>query len=616
MLKPFLLLLVALLIVLGCGSDLDDLVKTEPQTTDSAVLEIPFDSIALDDLSSFATDGANWVIAGEVTSNYLVKHDLKIIPGHGVLVNLPVENGAAHIATTLEHMDIEISFDVMVPKESNSGIYFQGRYEVQILDSWGVENPGPGDMGGLYQRWEEDRQGFEGKAPDLNAAIAPGLWQHFHILFRAPRFDREGKKIQNALFKHVYLNDRLIHENVEVKGPTRSHQLQGEAPWGPLFIQGDHGPVAFKNFLYKLSDDDTISLSEIQYDFYDFPYDHLPFFDTVNPTSSGSLEYIDIEKVTSKKEEYGIDFKGKMMVPSSGNYLFETDLDDGGDFWIDSTLVVSNSAKMGRDQSSSIINLKNGTHDFRLSFVQDRSRALAQISYEGPQISKRNFGRPPASALNSRSNSTKLILPPPDAPEMIRGFIMHKGKKLTHIISVGDPTGVHFAYNLPEAALVKVWKGDFGDASEMWEGRGKEQILQPTLASVDLSNALPFALLQSTNDRWPEDKSALKYMGYDLNSDRRPVFRYLLHEREILDEISPAEAESIQRNITISGEGPSICLKLGEGLSIQKVADDLYSVDGHYFIISTADLTIRQEIGRQQLVAQIESHNFSYKILW
>ena len=106
MLKPFLLLPVALLILLGCGSDLEDLVKTEPQTKESTYLEIPYDSIALNDLSYCSTEGANWVIAGEVTSNYLVKHDLKIIPGHGVLVNLPVEQGAAHIATTFEHMDI------------------------------------------------------------------------------------------------------------------------------------------------------------------------------------------------------------------------------------------------------------------------------------------------------------------------------------------------------------------------------------------------------------------------------------------------------------------------------------------------------------------------------
>lgn len=138
--------------------------------------------------------------------------------------------------TTDKWGDCTIKLEVMVPKGSNSGIYVMGEYEVQILDSFGKEKVGPGDIGGLYGA----------AAPRSNAAKAPGQWQSFEIDFQAPRFEN-GKKVANAMFKKVTLNGQVIHENVEMKGPTPSGVTGKEAAAGPLMFQGDHGPVAFRN---------------------------------------------------------------------------------------------------------------------------------------------------------------------------------------------------------------------------------------------------------------------------------------------------------------------------------------------------------------------------------
>ena len=132
--------------------------------------------------------------------------------------------------------DCLIELEVMVPKGSNSGIYVMGEYEVQILDSWGKAKVGTGDMGGIYAT----------SAPKSNASKKPGEWQTFAIEFRAPRFDA-GKKTANAKFVKVTLNGTVIHENVEVKGPTPSCLTNKEHAEGPLLFQGDHGPVAFRN---------------------------------------------------------------------------------------------------------------------------------------------------------------------------------------------------------------------------------------------------------------------------------------------------------------------------------------------------------------------------------
>src|SRR5438093_343659 len=83
-------------------------------------------------------------------------------------------------------------------------------------------------------------------APKTNAAKAPGEWQKMVIEFKAPRFEGE-KKTASAKFAKVTLNGQVIHENVEMKGPTPSGITGKEAATGPLMFQGDHGPVAFRN---------------------------------------------------------------------------------------------------------------------------------------------------------------------------------------------------------------------------------------------------------------------------------------------------------------------------------------------------------------------------------
>ena len=166
-------------------------------------------------------------------------------PGTGVAVNGP-KGRTRNLFSRLGHGDVEAHIEFMVPKGSNSGVYFQGRYEVQILDSWGVEHPKYGDCGGIYQRWK-DGKGFEGRPPRVNASRPPGQWQTFDCVFRAPRFNAQGQKIANAKFVKVVHNGTVVHENVEVTGPTRAAAFGDEKPTGPLMLQGDHGPVAYRN---------------------------------------------------------------------------------------------------------------------------------------------------------------------------------------------------------------------------------------------------------------------------------------------------------------------------------------------------------------------------------
>ena len=201
------------------------------------------------DFSTWQGDTGQWQIVGGVFMNPQNEKLLSSEPGAGIILNGPAGK-TVHLFSKEQWQDVKAHIEFMVPKGSNSGVYFMGRYEIQVFDSWQKASEYPGiECGGIYERWDESRKqkGFEGHSPRVNVSRPPGQWQSFDIIFRAPRFDENGKKISNARFEKVIHNGVVIHEDVALTGPTRSSAYSDEKPAGPLMLQGDHGPVAYRN---------------------------------------------------------------------------------------------------------------------------------------------------------------------------------------------------------------------------------------------------------------------------------------------------------------------------------------------------------------------------------
>ncbi len=158
--------------------------------------------------------------------------------GEGAMVNLVSGHGQSlDIYSNATFGSSRVEVDLMVAKGANSGVYLMGEYEVQVLDSYGKEALGNGDMGAVY-----------GAAPpSLNACKKPGEWQTYVFEYEAPKFDADGKKIANFKLLKVELNGQVLHENLELEGPTPSGVTGKEAAEGPIMFQGDHGPVAYRN---------------------------------------------------------------------------------------------------------------------------------------------------------------------------------------------------------------------------------------------------------------------------------------------------------------------------------------------------------------------------------
>ncbi len=199
------------------------------------------------DLNAWRKPTGEWQVAKAVALDSADNKKLTITPGQGVMVN-GAKGRTVDLISEAEFGDVEAHVEFCIPSQSNSGVYFMGRYEIQVYDSYGVaKDKYPGiECGGIYPRWADNHE-FEGHSPRVNASKPPGEWQSFDIVFRAPRFDAAGKKTANAKFVKVVHNGKIVHENVEVTGPTRAAHWEDEKPAGPLLLQGDHGPVAYRN---------------------------------------------------------------------------------------------------------------------------------------------------------------------------------------------------------------------------------------------------------------------------------------------------------------------------------------------------------------------------------
>jgi hypothetical protein len=153
-------------------------------------------------------------------------------------------NGAGNIFTKDEFGDVQLHVEWAAPAEvkgsgqgrGNSGVYLQGRYEIQVLDSYNNKTYFDGQAGAFYGN----------SRPLVNPARKPGEWQTYDIIFHAPKPAADGKSIAPGSLTVLY-NGVLVQDHVPVKGSTTAAAFKDAVPKGPLMLQ-DHGnPVKFRN---------------------------------------------------------------------------------------------------------------------------------------------------------------------------------------------------------------------------------------------------------------------------------------------------------------------------------------------------------------------------------
>ena len=159
--------------------------------------------------------------------------------------SMTIRPGTGGIQTVEEHGSIQLHIEWKSPTKiigdgqyrGNSGIFFQRRYELQILDSYQNRTYSNGQAGSIYKQ----------HIPLLNVSLPPGKWQKFDVVFNAPEFNNEGDEIKKGNFT-IFHNGVLIHNAIEINSAT--YDFEKNTPF-TLLLQ-DHGKdegnyISFRN---------------------------------------------------------------------------------------------------------------------------------------------------------------------------------------------------------------------------------------------------------------------------------------------------------------------------------------------------------------------------------
>ena len=578
--------------------------------------------IDLTSLNDFKNVGANWHIAGDAYADITKNHVLNYSPGVGVLVNLP--DSAAHkdLFTNFKHGDVDIELDCMMAKGSNSGIYLQGRYELQLLDSWGVLNPKSVDMGGLYERNDSKRpEGlriFDGRAPRQNVSKAPGLWQHFKISFQAPRFVN-GVKTENAKLVKVELNGVLIQENIELSGTTAGAISKIEVPEDALRIQGDHGQVAFRNIVISHYNKAVPTITDINITGYIGKFETEPNLLTLKPFLQKTNPIISVSLEGLPKNSYLLQYKGILNIQEEGEYNFNLNL-RGGPLKV----LINHSIlyPFSKDGGKAKMLLPKGP--LPIEFIYSKYMASQQpvliLKVNGPGFRETTISDPRTTPIVSKDP----VLMFAKENMVLRSFMdVSATKRIVHAVNVGSPEKINYTYDLDNGMIAQVWRGDFLDASPMWIDRG-DGSSKPLGAITLLGNpTLAINKLANTNSAWNSDttNTNFKTKGYVLDEQDLPSFKYSIYGTSVTDMCRLLEnRQGIQRTISLKNTTDNLYMQLAVADKIEEISTGLYLIgDLAYYIkidnAGSAKAIVREQKGQKELLLPIQNQ-LIYSILF
>lgn len=575
--------------------------------------------IPLEDLSFFKSTGkTNWKLAKDASADLSKKDIFTLTPGTGVLVNLPSEGNMSNLHSAKEYGDVDISFDFMMSAHSNSGFYLQGRYEVQLLDSWGVLNPTTADCGGIYQRFKQGPPlvTYEGYAPRVNACLAPGLWQHIDISFQAPKFDGNGKKISDAKMIQIKLNGAIIHENVSLSGPTGGSISEKETEKGPFVIQGDHGSVAFRHFTVKDLSDKPAFLDPVNYQVYFGEFKSREELSAKKPNVTGNIDKLTWD-LTSNTSQFANSIKTMLNIPTAGEHSVEFEIKGKYFIQINGKEVFAEPKEENNYRRKILLNLPAGKVPLEIIQIKSDKRVNNSLGFwiSGPNF--RNTALHSIGSYLSTSTSEEITLDA-NTPKVFRSFmdVMKNGKRIkrvVHAVNVGSPDKLHYTFDLDNANIVQIWKGNFLNTTPMWDDRG-DGSSRPLGAVLTLS---PNTFFTSKSTIFSQDNLGenLLIKGYELDNEDIPTFNYMLDGADILDKTVLVNKKYFQRTITIKNPNPNHVCRLAVGSDIVRTGENRYLIDGKAYYIEVAGATIETGDNQKALVIPA-SDKVQYSIIW
>lgn len=565
-------------------------------------------------LASFENNKGSWSEVAKVWTDPLQSNSELFSEGKGsIILNTPSKKKpGTDLVSTEKFGDAEVTLVYLMAPGSNSGLYLQGQYEIQLFDSWNKVSVKAGDNGGIYERWDESKpdgqKGYQGYAPRQNASKAPGIWQTLKVQFKAPRFSPSGEKIENARIVSATLNGVTIHENVELFGPTRGALEGGEVAEGPIRIQGDHGPIAIQSLEVKRFETAAPEFKSISYQVFPGSFTQLPTMDGLKAASSGKISNFD-EFVAGLTSASLSKFEGTVSVKKAGNYTFRMTVPNG-----------LGAIQLG--QASEPIQLREGMIVAEIALQAGEIPFVIWVSKPTDWTAQGFYLSASAEAMWQKTYSNPAgadfwaadpILVDTKETPVLRSFIeLPNRSKISHGISVSSQSGTHFSFDLNSNQILRIWRGQFLDATPMWNDRGNG-VSRPMGAVTELSQGTPLfydAAYNPISGEW-------KPKGYQILGDGALTFTSKSEDgKELKDKVQVmSDGKGLSREILLSGNSSQLLVRVAPGKVLTEVAENLYWIEdsGLYLKLNVAGQ--KPQVGADGIFLPVTS-SLSYSLLF
>ncbi|NIJ54081.1 family 16 glycoside hydrolase [Dyadobacter arcticus] len=548
-----------------------------------------YSPLSLKDLSSFQSSSSNWSVQGNVVIHPTGLTKTKMLAGEGVLIG----NAGSAITTKLKASDLRLFLEFMVSPGAEGSVVLPGGQKVRLSDS------------SKQKMANALTSGYIGQFPTQNASKSPGLWQTLELAY-----DASVPHIPNsARLNSLALNGVTILETIYL--PNSKPANEGQS----LSLEVTKGTIAFRNIGYQLlANSKPLTLNNLTYKVYSDKWDSKEYSKLDHEGQSGILT----QEVTNGMREFHLVYEGDINVSEAGDYLFTTiysgpvlTLD------VDGKNVLTNGESTSQESHTGSVNLTQGKHPFKLYYSRFPWRQPA-LGLRVEKSGVRPYDLHVLSSLPEPEPKPYISVTPDMRPEMVRSFVLIPGEKYkrTHCISVGSPDGWNYTVDLNRGALLQAWRGQFADVTEMWYERGEPQILAPAGLNVHISGRSSFAALENDKTAWP-DSSNINFLGYKIQAQGYPVFRYAVGGTTITDEMVSA-GNTFTRTVKVDGAATSpLYSLLASGKRIVEIEKGLYQVDDRFYVMvdKKAKPLIRPSGETSELVLPI-SGTTSYSMFW
>lgn len=513
-------------------------------------------------------------------------------------------------ATELDHEDLTLRFSFRADAGAKGRIMVRGKYAL--------------DLPSMV---------FAGSSPNQSLALSPGIWHDVEVQYIA-----SAKEVP-AIAPVVYLNGNPIFYQL----PLPSTSVKD----GPLRLIVDKGNIEIADARYapvagRTSVVNAEGIVELNVPLLHYEYFHLPEGSTgfdgwqsSDPFKSGYINRVDLNSIRERSTDYAVRFTGTLSVPETAAYYFNTWGSGKTDFFLDGRLVAGHAGAHTDWETSDSLRLKAGDHELELRIVQHNAWNVNRISYRKAGTEEE------VRFLNAMEERVTIATPAPTDPRilvadaepfLLRSFLYFPAPKIyepaskrTHIVSVGEERGPHYSVDLQTGALLQVWRGDFADVHEMWEGRGEPQVMRPLGVAIQFDGTPLVAA--SAENRWPSapdepENDNFQHLAYELGEDGRPTFIYDADGHSISDRIIP-EGDGLLREITHSVGGNGVYYaQLAAARSIRETAPGEYVLRSPGLTLSIdsydgAGLTLQRSGGLDRLIAELPAKGFvRYRMDW